>query len=146
MECERCGGLWMTLQDFQLLTKKAAGEGLNIEPRQLLAGAARAAHVDLPASDGKLHYRPCAVCQQLMVKQNYAHKSGVMVEVCRQHGVWLEADALSRIVDWIHGGGLARANQDAEEAAKAAQLKAEAQAEAALLERYIQLPKYGSWF
>jgi Zn-finger nucleic acid-binding protein/DNA-directed RNA polymerase subunit RPC12/RpoP len=146
MECERCGGLWMTQDDFQLLTKKAASESLNIEPRQLLSGAARAAHVDLPADDGKLHYHPCAVCQQLMVKQNFAHRSGVMVDVCRPHGVWLEADALSRIVDWIHGGGLAKANQEAADEALAAQQRAEARVEAELLKRDIQLPQYGPWF
>ncbi len=90
---------------------------------------------------------PSQLLQQLMVRQNFGTRSGVMVDVCRPHGVWLEGDVeLSRIVDWIHGGGLAKANQEAADEAKAAQQRAEARVEAELLKRDIQLPQYGSWF
>ena len=69
-----------------------------------------------------------------------------MVDVCRQHGVWLEADALARIVDWIQRGGLIEVNQRsaAELSDEVVQGKSEARAEAALIERNIQLPKHHS--
>ena len=144
MECQRCGGMWMTHDDFHLLTKQAANEGLNIEPRQS-PSIARESHVDLPVADRGLHYRECVICKQLMVKQNYAHTSGVVIDVCGRHGIWLEADGLSRIVEWIQAGGLMRANQRAmqEEAAENARQKAEVVAEAAMIERNIHRQTLG---
>ena len=132
MECERCGGMWMTHDDFDLLTKQAANEGLNVEPRQS-PGIARAPQVDLPVTDGGLHYRECVICKQLMVKQNYAHTSGVVIDVCGRHGIWLEADALPRIGEWIQAGGLIRVNQQLmqDESEREPRQKSEAVAEAA---------------
>jgi Zn-finger nucleic acid-binding protein len=53
-------------------------------------------------------YRPCAVCGQLMVRQNFGHHSGVMIDRCKQHGLWFDADELPRILDWVRHGGLAQ--------------------------------------
>jgi Zn-finger nucleic acid-binding protein len=138
MECQRCGGLWMTHDDFKLLTEKAANEGLNIEPREAPA-IARAAQVDTPPSNGGLHYRQCVVCKQLMVKQNYGHASGVVIDVCGRHGVWLEADALPRIIQWVQAGGLTRSNEQLSQQLTddEARQKSKATAEARLIERNI---------
>ena len=57
-------------------------------------------------------YRPCCVCKQLMVRQHFGRQSGVIVDVCKYHGVWFDADELPRILDWIRSGGLARANEE----------------------------------
>ena len=35
-----------------------------------------------------------------------------VIDVCGRHGIWLDADELPRILDWIHAGGLARANEE----------------------------------
>jgi Zn-finger nucleic acid-binding protein len=139
MECQRCGGLWMTHDDFNLLTKQAANEGLNVEPRQA-PKIARGPQVDLPLAEHGMHYRECVICKQLMVKQNFAHTSGVVVDVCGRHGIWLAADALPRIVDWIQAGGLTRINQQSvqQESDQALRQKSQTRAEAALIERNIQ--------
>jgi Zn-finger nucleic acid-binding protein len=49
-----------------------------------------------------------------MVRQNYAHRSGVIIDVCKQHGIWFDADKLARILDWARSGGLAAARDEHE--------------------------------
>src|SRR6185295_6050528 len=54
----------------------------------------------------KVSYVPCPECKQLMNRINFARCSGVIVDVCRGHGTWFDRDELSRIVEFIRGGGL----------------------------------------
>lgn len=111
MECQRCGGLWMGNESFKHLTDQAATEGLNVENRER-AQTARLPQVDAPPPDGGVRYRPCAVCHQFMVKRNFGRRSGVVIDFCGRHGVWFDADELPRILEWIHDGGLAQANEE----------------------------------
>ncbi|HTQ37974.1 MAG TPA: zinc ribbon domain-containing protein [Pirellulales bacterium] len=136
MECQRCGGLWLSHASFQQLTEQAAQQGLNIDPR-LTPTTARAPHADAPPPDGDLYYRHCPTCQQLMIRQNYGHGSSVIIDICGRHGVWLDADDLPRIIQWIHDGGLVRANQVSvvQQQQAAEELHAKAVAEAKLIER-----------
>jgi hypothetical protein len=46
-----------------------------------------------------------------MNRFNFAHLSGVIVDVCKGHGIWFDADELRRIVEFIRGGGLVRARE-----------------------------------
>jgi Zn-finger nucleic acid-binding protein len=50
-----------------------------------------------------------------MNRINFARCSGVVVDVCRGHGTWFDREELSRIVEFIRGGGLdaARAREKA---------------------------------
>ncbi len=41
-----------------------------------------------------------------MNRVNFAHCSGVIVDVCKEHGTWFDADELRRIVEFIRAGGL----------------------------------------
>src|SRR5258705_13880277 len=50
-----------------------------------------------------------------MNRINFARCSGVIVDVCKGHGTWFDRDELSRIVEFIRGGGL-EAARDKEKA------------------------------
>jgi Zn-finger nucleic acid-binding protein len=63
-----------------------------------------------PGASGRL-YRPCAVCGALMNRQNYGRKSGVILDVCRAHGIWFDAGELPRVLAWIRDGGEQRAGR-----------------------------------
>ncbi len=58
-------------------------------------------------------YRPCPVCGAMMNRVNYARHSGVIINVCQKHGVWFDADELSRILVWVREGGKAEADRQA---------------------------------
>jgi Zn-finger nucleic acid-binding protein len=84
-----------------------------------VAAAARAG--EPAAAGGGRIYRPCAVCGILMNRQNYGRKSGVILDICRAHGIWFDLDELPRVLSWIQDGGEQRTEQlDAEEAQAAA--------------------------
>jgi hypothetical protein len=50
-----------------------------------------------------------------MNRINFAHTSGVIVDVCTSHGTWFDADELRRVLEFITAGGL--------EAARARELR-----------------------
>jgi Zn-finger nucleic acid-binding protein len=108
LECNRCAGIWLGADSFRQLTDEAAKEGFHIDCRTL-PPKVRAEQVETPQPKA-VRYRPCAVCSKLMERRNYAH-SGVIVDVCKDHGVWFDADELPRILDWIHVGGMTCENQ-----------------------------------
>jgi hypothetical protein len=43
-----------------------------------------------------------------MLRRNFGGTSGVIVDVCNQHGVWFEGDELVRAARFIRKGGLDR--------------------------------------
>lgn len=50
-----------------------------------------------------------------MNRINFARCSGVVVDICKGHGTWFDREELSRIVEFIRGGGVdaARAREKA---------------------------------
>ena len=59
----------------------------------------------------KINYVPCPDCGQLMNRSNFAHSSGVIIDLCKQHGVWFDAEELPKIIEFIRKGGLEKARQ-----------------------------------
>ena len=111
-ECAGCEGMWLDAATLQQICdqkeQQAAVLGMPVETAP--------AH----ALDPNFHYRPCPVCQALMNRLNFAHCSGVILDVCKQHGTYFDRDELRRIVEFIRAGGLEKAR-----ARELANLKAE---------------------
>lgn len=113
-ECPSCGGLFLDTASVQRLV---ADRERQVATQQ----AIRAAPVvpERPqAFEQKPVYLKCPDCEQLMARQNFGRRSGVIVDVCRPHGTWFDADELRRVLEFIEGGGLDRARQDQLEEAK----------------------------
>ncbi|MFN2532153.1 MAG: zf-TFIIB domain-containing protein [Pyrinomonadaceae bacterium] len=68
------------------------------------------------AAEARVSYIPCPECSQLMNRVNFARCSGVVVDICKKHGIWFDCDELSRIIEFIRDGGLdaSRAKEKAE--------------------------------
>lgn len=99
-ECSQCVGLWVDVASFEKICADR-------EQQSAVLGAASPAPTHT-VSDAvsKISYVPCPECAQLMNRINFARCSGVIVDVCKGHGTWFDRDELSRIVEFIHGGGL----------------------------------------
>jgi Zn-finger nucleic acid-binding protein len=99
-ECSHCHGLWVLAETFDQICmdqeKQSAVLGF---PHQMLKPG------DQPF-DTRIRYFPCPTCRTLMNRVNFARCSGVIVDVCRPHGVWFEKDELHRIVEFIRSGGM----------------------------------------
>ena len=102
-ECERCGGFWTSVQTFEALCadKEQQSAVLNFIHAQAVENRPPA----------PISYVPCPDCKQLMNRSNFARVSGVIIDLCKQHGVWFDADELPKIIDFIDKGGLARSRE-----------------------------------
>ncbi len=120
-ECAKCFGIWLDTATFLQICEQA-------ERRVPLPGEANAPGPAAPGATaiGPVRYVPCPHCRQLMHRVNFAKHSGVVVDVCRAHGTWFDAQELQRIVAFIRAGGLesARAREKAELAQERARLQA----------------------
>ena len=93
--CYGCGGMWLDHGELDgLLT---AEERANIAPvgggSPVAAGARRPEPVT---------YRKCPRCEQWMGRQNYRKVSGVILDTCHVHGLWLDRGELERLAEF-HG-------------------------------------------
>jgi Zn-finger nucleic acid-binding protein len=50
-------------------------------------------------------YRPCPVCRTLMHRKLQGQRSGVVVDSCREHGLWLDSGELRQLMEWSRAGG-----------------------------------------
>jgi len=69
-------------------------------------GTALSAPAASDPTSSPIVYRPCPVCGELMNRFNFADCSGVILDLCKPHGVWFDPDELRRIVAFIRGGGM----------------------------------------
>jgi Zn-finger nucleic acid-binding protein len=100
-ECGQCDGLWV---EASALEKICADR----EQQAAVLGTAspapsHAVHLD---QSQKVRYVPCPQCAQLMNRINFARCSGVVVDVCKGHGTWFDAEELRQIIEFIRAGGL----------------------------------------
>jgi hypothetical protein len=70
-----------------------------------------------------------------MLRRNFRRSSGVILDVCRAHGTWLDADEIEEIAGFILSGGetsavLENEHRSAEAAAAAARLRVASEAAA----------------
>ena len=106
-ECGHCDGLWVEVAAFEKICADREEQSAVLG----IASPAPTHQVDLAEDTSKISYVPCPQCSQLMNRVNFAHCSGVVVDVCKGHGTWFDRDELSKIVQFIRGGGLEMARQ-----------------------------------
>lgn len=102
-ECPRCEGLWVEVETFNTICadrEQQADVIVHTHPPAAAPG-------DFSLAD--VRYVPCCECATLMNRVNFAHASGVILDICKPHGVWCDRDELRRIVEFIRAGGLAAA-------------------------------------
>lgn len=102
-ECERCGGFWSSVNTFESLCATREHQA------SVLGFAGSYAHAD--TDPPTVSYVPCPDCKQLMNRSNFARSSGVIIDRCKQHGIWFDAGELPKIIDFIDNGGMDRARE-----------------------------------
>lgn len=97
--CLQCGGVWLDRGEFRDLTRESEVYQTQPAPKGYVRGPAKL----------QVEYIPCVRCGALMNRKNFAKISGVIMDECRSHGVWLDGGELERIRIFIADGGLERA-------------------------------------
>lgn len=105
-ECPKCEGLWVDTETFNEICADRDRQSavINVLP-------ATPATVPLSFHLDEAYYIPCPVCGKLMNRVNFAHGSGIILEICKMHGVWFDRDQLRSVVEFIRAGGLDRSHQ-----------------------------------
>lgn len=88
--CPSCQGLWIPAAEFNELI-------LDLDRQE----AVREAEPAQPTRDESIHYIKCPVCRTTMARTNFARRSGIFVDSCRKHGVWLDQGELRLLVDYL---------------------------------------------
>jgi Uncharacterized protein conserved in bacteria len=107
-ECGACGGLWLDPTSLQRLS----------DARESHADVISALATRLPANavaPEVVRYVPCPSCAKLMNRTNFAKSSGIVLDTCKDHGVWLDRGELERVLTFVSAGGLARAREREQE-------------------------------
>lgn len=104
-DCTRCGGLWLDANAFESLVQERDTKRLS----SVAVTAAPPRPEAAPRDD--VRYLECLVCKKLMQRKNFAGCSGVIIDWCRDHGVWFDARELEAIVRFIEQGGLDKAEK-----------------------------------
>lgn len=94
IECSKCYGVWVTPSIFERLCKMAEDESNSLFS-EMSSGVVTPDIRDQPVA-----YIPCLSCGEFMLRKQFRHRdrpTGVIVDYCRSHGVWLDCDELERI-------------------------------------------------
>ncbi len=104
-ECGGCGGLWVDAESFKKICTRREKSAAYVGLGSPLPAPGHAATLE------QVKYLPCPTCSKMMNRLNFARHSGVIVDVCKNHGTWFDKDELRQIVEFIQGGGLEAAHE-----------------------------------
>lgn len=98
--CERCLSLFFDPNEVETLLEKSAAAVFQIDHARLdeITRGRRAA-------SSPTRYYSCPVCRTAMNRLNFGARSGVVVDQCPRHGMWLEGGELRRLLEWRKAGG-----------------------------------------
>ena len=94
-ECATCEGLWVPASLLVELRHAATRGG----PSKLGSGSSAA-----PEPTRRRMYVPCVDCGQLMQRRQFRHagrNSGVVVDICKDHGVWFDRGELEAALHFV---------------------------------------------
>jgi Zn-finger nucleic acid-binding protein len=98
--CQSCFGLFFDPGEIDDLLNSVVSPVFSVN-LELLANINR----DRYAKGKTVKYLKCPVCQTLMNRVVFGHRSGVVIDQCKSHGVWLDGGEISHLLEWKKAGG-----------------------------------------
>ncbi|MBN2450226.1 MAG: zf-TFIIB domain-containing protein, partial [Lentisphaeria bacterium] len=97
--CHQCRGIWFDAGELKAVLHAVQQPDAAVN-RQLLTALGERRSVD-----SRVTYAKCPVCSEIMNRRCYGHRSGVIADSCRGHGVWLDGGELEALFAWVAAGG-----------------------------------------
>lgn len=112
--CNECQGLFFDTGELEYMLDQSVKHVVQIDHQKLAA-------LSEESTIGRMknRYMKCPCCSDLMNYYNYGGRSGVIVDWCKPHGLWLDGGELKRLLEWKKFGG--EELKDKMEAAKRAE-------------------------
>lgn len=98
--CDQCLGLFFDPAELEALLEATVTNVFDINRSKL-----NDINSHMSATQASITYLKCPVCSKLMNRVNFGTKSGVIVNRCRDHGVWLDGGDLRHLFEWMKAGG-----------------------------------------
>ncbi len=98
--CKSCFGLFFDAGEIETLLENSVS---NISDINL--ALIKNINKDRYQSQKKIKYVKCPVCRVLMNRVNFGHRSGVIVDQCTKHGIWLDSGEVTHLMEWKKAGG-----------------------------------------
>jgi Zn-finger nucleic acid-binding protein len=95
--CGGCGGAFVDHRDL------AARIACERPPRP---PAVPVRHATSPPPEPTVRYGRCPTCSELMTRVNFGQHSGILVDMCREHGTWFDRGELDSALAFVRAGGL----------------------------------------
>ncbi len=95
--CRKCSGIWLDKSEFNNFKKIIENDDLANVLKNLING--------IPANKTRNKrgaYISCPICKGLMSQSNFEDISGIILDKCLSHGIWLERQDLEQILDLIN--------------------------------------------
>jgi Zn-finger nucleic acid-binding protein len=93
--CPTGHGVWLSRSQLDSLTEDNTDDASD-EAEQ----TAWSASADAPDEMSSGRFRPCPVCSKTLRKDNWKYGSGVVVDVCDAHGIWVDKNEIDHIEAW----------------------------------------------
>lgn len=107
--CHECFGLFFDPGEIETLLDSAVpgAETINIKHIQAIN--------DDRYQSEQVKYVKCPVCRILMNRVSFGYRSGVVVDRCGKHGIWLDNGEITHLMEWKKAGGQVLAQQKLQE-------------------------------
>jgi Zn-finger nucleic acid-binding protein len=106
--CESCYGLFFDKEELETMIEHSVKGSRNVDLKLLQELTENPRYVDV------IVYRRCPICRKHMQRKNYGRRSGVIMDQCMEHGIWLDPGELKHIMEWVKAGGLKKQAEDRE--------------------------------
>ena len=111
--CNSCLGIFFDTSELENFISESASGIIEIDNSRLNILLEERQKQNWPVA-----YVKCPVCQNFMNRKSYGSRSGVIIDQCKEHGIWLDGGELGSLLRWYKAGGLLHANNKKEEQAR----------------------------
>ncbi|MBT5935510.1 zf-TFIIB domain-containing protein [Sulfurimonas sp.] len=100
--CESCYGIFFDPNELEEMLEYSVKGSKNVDLLKLAQISENPRYIDI------LTYRKCPVCKKTMQRKNFMKRSGVITDICFEHGIWLDSGELRQIMEWVKVGGMTK--------------------------------------
>jgi Zn-finger nucleic acid-binding protein len=97
--CPSCKGFWLNKTEFEILTSERNTILDDSIPKTFLKSK----------FETRTNYVSCPVCGKIMTRVNFGRISGIIIDICGDHGAWFDAKELELIRTFVANSGLQKA-------------------------------------
>lgn len=98
--CKSCFGLFFDLGELETLLENSVSNVSDINLTLI-----KNINKDRFQTQQKIKYVKCPVCRVFMNRVNYGHRSGVILDQCAKHGIWVDSGEITHLMEWKKAGG-----------------------------------------